>query len=276
MLLNTRKLLRRTSVIAAVSLSLLAAVLYGDSPPEPIGKRFHRLTSFDHSGYVQENPHWGPQIPLYKSYPEAPRLSLELGPEDHGDAPRVLTGLLNERRSIRSYREASLTLDQLSRVLLAANGLTRSVDGSARRTTPSAGALYPMEVYVVINEVGDLQAGLYHFNPEDSTLSRLKSGDLSHELSMAGNNQPWVGPAPATLLLAARFPRVTAKYADRGYRYAYIECGAVCQNVYLQATALNLGTVAVGAVNDQALNEMLGVDGVREAGLLIMPLGIPN
>ncbi|MBD3331975.1 SagB/ThcOx family dehydrogenase, partial [candidate division GN15 bacterium] len=247
-----------------------------DTPPEPIGQRFHHLTSFTNQGYVSDDPHWGSQLPLYKSYPDAPRVSLTLPDPAALSHPQGLPELVNKRRSTRSYSDEPVSLQQLSRVLLSANGLTRMAGGSARRTAPSAGALYPIDIYIVVSEVTELEQGLYHFNPEDSSLSRLESGDVSDQLSATSESQDWVGPAPATLILSARFPRVTAKYADRGYRYAYIECGAIAQNIYLQTTALGMGTVTVGAFNDQKLNEFLDVDGVREAGILIMPIGHRN
>jgi SagB-type dehydrogenase family enzyme len=267
--------LTKTTIAGTLLLIALAVVLHGDTPPDPIGQRFHYETSFDHTGYLSDTPHWGSQVPQHKSYPDARRVSLKLEEEDGPSTPGgTLAGLLNARKSVRSYADRPVSFEQLSRLLLSANGATRVAGGSARRTAPSAGALYPIDVYVVAKDVTDLSPGLYYFNVADSALLQIQARDVSATLSAAAPSQPWVGPAPATLILASRFDRVTTKYADRGYRYAYIECGAICQNIYLQATALGLGTVAVGAFNDVALNDLLEADGVREAGLLIMPIGV--
>ncbi len=143
------------------------------------------------------------------------------------------------------------------------------------RSAPSGGALYPVDIYVIVTAIDSLSPGVLHFCAADSSLVVLVEGNFGQRLAAAALDQGFVADAPVSIVLAARFERSTKKYADRGYRYAYIEAGAICQNIYLAATALRLGTVAVGAFIDQAVDDIIGVDGTEEAALLIMPVGYP-
>ena len=236
-----------------------------------IGPRFHHETGYGQDGLKGKSISWGKTTPLYKEYPDAAVVRLPAPAESQ--AP--LTTALLSRRSVRSFADKAITLEQLSRVLQSADGITHGWGGIAMRTAPSGGALYPVEIYVAISRVESLEVGLYHFQPPDSSLELVEAGNFDHRLHAAAFEQGCVGSAPATILLAARFERSTKKYADRGYRYTYMEGGAICQNIYLQATAMQLGTVAVGAFNDDALNKLLGIDGASEAALLIMPVGYP-
>jgi SagB-type dehydrogenase family enzyme len=242
------------------------------STADSAGAKFHRLTSYGDEGFKGGEPTFGRNVPLYKGYENAPRTKL---PAPAATSLSVESALEN-RRSVRSFGERPLAMSELSRIILSANGLTQIRSGVARRTAPSAGALYPMELYIVVSRVDNLAPGIYHFHEPDSTLELIAEGDFDGDIHAAANFQNSVGSSPITLVLAARFDRVTQKYADRGYRYAYMEAGAVMQNVYLQSSALDLGTVTVGAFNDDACNELLGIDGVSEAALWIMPVGRPE
>jgi SagB-type dehydrogenase family enzyme len=243
----------------------------GDMSSPTIGPRFHYETSYSQAGIKGETVGWGKQVPLYKEYLNRPKTRLpQPSPTDMS-----VTKALQERQSVRAFSDEAMSLPQLTRLLLSADGLTQSRGGIARRTAPSAGALYPMEIYVIAADVESLAAGLYHFQVSDSSLELLGEGDFSEAIHEAANTQAAVGDSPVTLILTARFDRVTQKYADRGYRYVYIEAGAVCQNIYLQAVSLGMGTVAVGAFLDDAVNSLLAVDARDEAALLIMPVGFP-
>ncbi|MBD3403770.1 SagB/ThcOx family dehydrogenase [candidate division GN15 bacterium] len=237
-----------------------------------IGAQFHSYTSFGKQGGVKDpSPSWGTRVPLYKSYDDAPRFDLPV--PVGGDL--TVSEAINERRSIRSYADSPLDLEDLARLLLSANGLTGTRGGTAHRAAPSAGALYPIELYVIAQNVKNLPTGVYHFQPKDSSLAQVREGVSKEDVLQAGNQQRWVGAAPATFVITARFNRVTVKYSDRGYRYAYMECGMVSENIYLQAASSDLATVAVGAFNDDLMNELLGIDGEDEATLLVMPVGEP-
>lgn len=249
----------------------LAAVSFGQGDSLSIGPRFHRETAHDEKGFSGQNISYGRTLPLYKDYPGKPVISLPQ-PEDLS-AP--LGTSIARRKSVRNFEGRSLTLAQISALLLAGDGLTHGQGKYALRSAPSGGALYPIEMYVVVAAVDSLKPGIYHFQVADSSLVLLAEGDFGARLAAAALDQEFIGAAPINIVLTARFERATKKYADRGYRYAYIEAGSISQNIYLAATALDLGTVAVGAFIDKAVDGLIGIDGAEEAALLIMPVGHP-
>lgn len=265
--------MRCLGAVAVLVVSLAIGARAQEIGPDSMsaGARFHFESGFDDDGFRTLHPGWGRQVPLYKTYAGAPKVSL---PQPVDDTLPVCVAI-HRRASVRSFLGRELPLAVLGRVLQAADGLTTQAEGHVRRAAPSAGGLYPIEIYVVASDVESLTPGLYHFQVRDSTLERLSEEPLAELLHQASNEQRAVGSSPATIILTARFDRVTTKYADRGYRYAYIEAGAVCENIYLQAAALGLGTVVVGAFNDAALSRVLQIDGVREAPIVMMPVGYP-
>ncbi|MDD3732834.1 MAG: SagB/ThcOx family dehydrogenase [candidate division Zixibacteria bacterium] len=234
-----------------------------------IGPRFHRETGYDEYGMVGKNISWGENMPLYKEYPEAGKIKLPL-PSNEG---KSVERAIRERQSVRLYSSKTVSLEHLAQVLFAAAGLTHTMGEYALRAAPSGGALYPIETYFIVDKVENLPMGLYHYQVADSSLALLKEGYFNKDIHIAANEQKTVGNSPLTIILTARFARSTRKYADRGYRYIYMEAGAICENIYLEATSLDMGTVAVGAFNDALVNEILEIDGRSEAALLIMPLG---
>lgn len=237
-----------------------------------IGRQFHHETSYGDEGSKARQPFWGGAIPLYKEYPGARKTKLpEPAPSDE-----TLVNAIERRRSVRSFTDQGMDFSTLSRLLSTADGITHSRSGFQMRSAPSGGALYPIDIYVIASNVESLANGLYHFQVSDSSLELVAEGEYEEEVHLASNEQSAVGSSPVTFVLTARFERSTVKYSDRGYRYTYMEAGCICQNIYLQAAALGLGTVAVGAFNDDALNELLGIDGTREAALMIMPVGYPR
>jgi len=178
---------------------------------------------------------------------------------------------LRERRSVRVYAEVPLTLSDLGQVLWAARGVT---DDRGYRTAPSAGALYPQEVYVVAGDVMDLEPGIYRYQPGEHLLILTAGGDQRAALQAAAVNQASVGDAPATIVICAVPDRTTAKYGDRGMRYVFMEAGHAAENVYLQAAAINLGTVTIGAFDDGEVQEVLGLP-ENTTPLYLMPVGRP-
>ena len=174
---------------------------------------------------------------------------------------------LLKRRSIRDYEKESLTVEDIGQLLWAAQGVTAKWGG---RTAPSAGALYPLEIYLLVGEVKGLKTGLYHYRPGDHSISPTTADDLRGQITEASLGQNQILKAPATLIIAAVYQRTTQKYGERGIRYVQQEIGAVCQNVHLQAESLNLGTVWIGAFDDRQVKEALGI---AEEPLAIMPVG---
>jgi SagB-type dehydrogenase family enzyme len=176
---------------------------------------------------------------------------------------------LQSRRSVRKYSTEPLTLPEVSQLLWAAQGITRS---RGFKTAPSAGALFPLEVYLVAGNVKGIKAGLYKYNPEGNELIKIASGDKRIDLYRAALQQPWVKDGAIAILLAGVFQRTQQKYGARGSRYVHIESGSAAQNVYLQAASLKLGTVLVGAFDDKKVKSILQMS-PDEDPLVIMPVG---
>ena len=175
-----------------------------------------------------------------------------------------------KRRSIREYSEEPLRLEDLSQILWAAQGIT---DPSRMfRAAPSAGATYPLEVYLVVKEVVDLEPGVYRYIPANHSLQVIKEGDYSYHLYRACLNQRWVLDAKANIVITAVYERTTSVYGERGIRYVHMEAGHAGQNIYLQSTALGIGTVAIGAFYDEYVEEVVGCE-PGERALYVFPLG---
>lgn len=176
---------------------------------------------------------------------------------------------LLKRRSIRDYKNQPLTLSEVSQLLWAAQGIT---DPRGFRTAPSAGALYPLEIYIVAGDVKDLPDGIYKYIPQRHELICIRKGDIRSELSNAALGQPWVNKAPLVIVFSAVYERTTKKYGERGIRYVHIETGSAVQNVYLQAVSLNLGTVTIGAFDDEEVKKIVNMK-PEERPLCLMPVG---
>lgn len=184
------------------------------------------------------------------------------------------------RRSLREYKDEPLTLTQLSMILWAAQGITNPA--RRFRAAPSAGATYPLVLYVVVGDKGVmlepgkyLKAGVYRYDVMKHALTLVREGDLRGELAKASLNQPWVRDAPVDLVMCAIFERTTRVYGERGVRYVYMEAGHAAQNVYLMATALGLGTVVVGAFHDDWVASVVKASS-DEAPLYVIPVGVPK
>ncbi len=192
-------------------------------------------------------------------------------PEEVGKVS--LEETLSIRKSTRSFQDKPLSLQQLGQLLWAAQG--SGVDGitGATRTAPSAGATHPMEIYVVAGNVQDMQAGIYIYDISDHKLVPLLEGELREELAGAALGQDFIAAAPASIVLAAEFERTTGVYGQRGERYVHMESGNVSQNIALQAEALGLGSVVVGAFEDRNVSRLLQMEATP---LLIIPVGHPD
>lgn len=179
---------------------------------------------------------------------------------------------LAARRSVRDYAAGALTLAQLAQLLWAAQGITATAQGL--RTAPSAGALYPLEVYVAVHEVSGLPAGVYRYLPHTHALQLVVAHSVRAELARDALAQAAVARAPATLVLAAVSARTRAKYGERAARYVQLEAGHAAQNVLLQTVALGLGAVVIGAFDDARLRRTLALRAGEEP-LCLLPVGRP-
>lgn len=214
---------------------------------------------------------WDGQPARYKTYPDTQRTTL---PDPHGYRGLSLEEAIEARRSIRDYSNEALSLEELSRLLHAAQGITAPRRGF--RAAPSAGALYPIETYVVAHDVISLEPGLYHYAVLHHELERIRSGHLRRAITIAGIGQEMLGQAQVCFVLSAIFQRLRWKYRERAYRYALLEAGHIGQNLYLAATSMGLGACVVGAFLDDELNELLGLDGQEEAALYMISVGHNN
>ncbi|MBM4128596.1 MAG: SagB/ThcOx family dehydrogenase [Nitrospira sp.] len=176
---------------------------------------------------------------------------------------------LRERRSVREYRKEPLTLSEVSQLLWAAQGITGPY---GFRTAPSAGALYPLEVYVVVGNASNLSKGVYRYKPQKHELIKIAEGDKRAQLSAASLGQQCVKSGAVVIVISAVYARTTQKYGERGRRYVHMEAGHAAQNVYLQAVSLNLGTVVVGAFDDEEVKKIFSMP-KEEQPLVIMPVG---
>lgn len=198
----------------------------------------------------------------------APLAAIKL-PEPRLRSEVSLEETLFKRRSVREYANFPLTLENISQLLWSAQGITSEWGG---RTAPSAGALYPLEVYLVAGNVEDLVPGIYKYSPGKHELIKVKDNDLREELAVAALGQTCVSEGAIDIVIGAVYDRTTRKYGDRGVRYVHMEAGHAAQNLYLQASALNLGMVTVGAFYDEQVKEVLDMP-ENETPLYVIPVG---
>jgi SagB-type dehydrogenase family enzyme len=180
---------------------------------------------------------------------------------------------ISKRRSVRRFRAQPLSLAQLSQLLWSAQGVTGR---GGRRAVPSAGATYPLEIFVAIGAHGieSLATGIYHYQADNHSLSLHLSGDLRQKLADAALGQSFIANCPVVIVVCALHPRTAYRYGRRGERYVHMEVGHVGQNVSLQAVALGLATVMVGAFEDEEVRKALKTE-EQIKPLYIIPVGEP-
>ena len=180
-----------------------------------------------------------------------------------------IEAVLQKRRSVRDYTNVQLSLSEISQLLWSAQGITNQ---EGYRTAPSAGALFPLEIYLLVNNVENLQTGVYKFNPINHELKLWFEGNIKTELCNSALGQDSITQSAASIIITAVFERVTSKYGKRGITYVHMEAGHAAQNVHLQAEALNIGTVIIGAFDDEKVKKILCLP-QDEQPLCIMPVG---
>jgi SagB-type dehydrogenase family enzyme len=213
---------------------------------------------------------WGPPVELYKGYPGAAVVDLPK-PDLNGGLPAATA--IARRRSTRDYIPTPMTPAELSRLLYLTSGIAADKYGNARRTAPSSGALYPIEVYAVVHRVEGIEPGVYHYAYREHALEQVRSGDFRAHTVEQAISQEFLGECGVVLFLTMIMQRMRPKYQDRSYRYGLLEAGHLGENAYLAATSMGLGACGVGAFMDDAINEMLGVDGVEEAAVYMLAAG---
>lgn len=188
-------------------------------------------------------------------------------PAPQTDGELSVEAAIEERRSIRSFADEPLTMEQIGQLAWAAQGITDEARGL--RAPPSAGATYPLEVYMVTAD------GVGHYLPEQHALAMVAGDDRRAALAQAALGQGFVAEAPLVVAVAAVYQRTAARYGPRAERYVHMEVGHLGQNVHLQAVALGLGSVPVGAFDDDAVAQALNLP-ADHAPLYLIPVGHPR
>jgi SagB-type dehydrogenase family enzyme len=184
---------------------------------------------------------------------------------------------LQNRRSVRKYSNQSINLADVSQLLWAGQGITNTQRNL--RAAPSAGQVYPLELYVLVGfgGVSGLKEGLYHYIPQNNTLEKIIEGDLRNNLSQVANGQPWVKQAPINIVITGNYQKMINKYNDQqlSTRFVNMEAGHVGENLYLQAEALGLATVSLGSFDENQMKKLLQLP-KNEKPLYIFPVGHPT
>jgi len=237
---------------------------------ENIGDIYHSETK-----YYRDRTSGGrlifPDISIfYKTYPNAEFVEL---PEP--DLPQVksIWDVIQNRRSIRQYSQDSISINDLTILLWAIQGITAQRGDYSFRTSPSAGALYPIETYIMVKRVEGLDQGIYHYDVYKHRLEIIKKGDFGAELAHSALDQDMVDRSALTFVWTAVLARTKWKYRERAYRYIYMDAGHICQNAYLAGEALGLGCCAIGAFFDDEVNSVIGVDGKSEISVYLCAIG---
>jgi SagB-type dehydrogenase family enzyme len=183
---------------------------------------------------------------------------------------------MTKKKSVRHFAADPLTLEQLSQLLWAANGVlpVDAISGATVKTLPSAGGIYPLEIFLLTGDksVKGLPAGVFHYNTMNNSLLMISSGDARMALAQAALSQIWMASAPVTIVIAGAFGKSTAKYGQRGIQYTFMESGAANQNLYLQAEAIGLRVGTVGAFDENAVSSAIRIPaGITP--LLLVPVG---
>jgi len=240
---------------------------------EGIGNRFQQETKYVMGKSFGAGLRQIARPDTQKKYPHLPLLQL---PEPI--TPADMTSLdqaLRTRRSVRDYAARAITLNQLSYLLWASDGVSRKHFGQQFRTAPSAGATYPIETYLVVNNVDGLNEGIYHYVVASHSLEELSSGNFGKAIAKAALDQEMCAEAAVVFVWTAVFERSLRRYGQRCYRYIYLDAGHIAENLALTAVAISLGSCQIGAFYDDEVNNLLDVDGVEESVVYMSVVGHP-
>jgi SagB-type dehydrogenase family enzyme len=236
------------------------------------GDKFHQETKYDPDRMPGHRLVRDAKPALYKEYRGSEKISLtRFKPVEQMSLDEVL----KQRKSIREFRQDPISKDQLSYLLWASTGIQRIEQGYEFRTVPSAGALYPIETYLIINDAADVEQGVYHYSVKDHCLEQLKKYDVRFEITRAALDQRMCAKAAVVFVWSAVFERCKWKYGQRAYRYIYLDAGHIAENLALAAVSLNLGSCEIGALYDEQVNAIIGVDGKGESVICMAVVGSP-
>ncbi len=252
-----------------------------------IGDEFLQKTKYIRGKLGGGPLNWRNKPEMYKEYRDVPVFSLPKIKELNDNLEfQSLHKILNQRRSIRQFDNTPLNTHQLAYLLWASTGISRDTGSFQFRTTPSAGALYPIETYLCINQpvVGNqpeentpkIPPGIYHYNIFYHALEQVKVGNYSTEIAHAALDQTIAARSPVVFIWTAIFQRSIWKYKQRAYRYIFLDAGHIAAHLSLAATDLGLGSCQIAAIYDEEVNQILDIDGIHESGIYLSVLGHPR
>jgi SagB-type dehydrogenase family enzyme len=237
-----------------------------------IGDSFHQDTKYDPQEMTGGTLDWSSKPETYKIYGDAPQI--ELPPMDHEEMN--LHQILKKRRSVRRFSTAPLSPADLSYLLWASTGIQRVEKGYAFRTAPSAGALYPIETYLICNRVEEIDSGIYHYNISEHHLEQLRLGDFSRQIAMAALGQAVCQTCAVVFIWTAVVSRSKWKYNQRAYRYIYLDAGHIAAHLSLAAVYRTLGSCQIGAFFDDQMDGLLDISDTDEHTVYLSVVGHPR
>jgi SagB-type dehydrogenase family enzyme len=219
----------------------------------------------------------GSALPPETRGPKVYRTGARITLPSRGRLDVAISDVLSARRSVRRFAPAAVELSDLGQILGWSYGVVprEAAETPSPRTAPSAGALYPIDIYVAAQRVAGLAPGIYHYNPQAHELETVAVRDGLGRLQAASLYPEITGMAGVVLVMVAVFQRTCVKYGERGYRFVLLDCGHVAQNLHLVSTSVGLGSVGIGGFLDDEVNELLELDGVTEAAVHALALGPP-
>ena len=233
------------------------------------GFQYLKNSRFDRHSIEKQTPNIA-EVEPFRQYTPSDKISL---PRTWDITQTDFISILQHRQSLRKYRTEPVSLEHLAFMLWASQGITHQSGKYLFRTTPSAGALYPVETYISVHSIKGLGTGLYHFDTEHFSLDRLTGQDKTETIDQACLSQEFIDQAAIVFLWTGVFRRVMGKYGDRGIRYILFEVGHICQNILLAAEAVGCGGCPTGAFYDNELNDLLQIDGEEESILYAASVG---
>ena len=237
---------------------------------ENYGDNFHQKSKYHRNSLPHHYLDWNNQPKSYKTYPDKPKTLL---PDPAQPKTPSFFTLLQQRKSIRTYQNQPLRINQLSNILWATTGIRETKNNFSYRTAPSAGALYPIETYLIANNITDLPQGIYHYDIQHHQLETLQRGDFRQKIAHGALDQTMCTTAAVVFVWTAVFERMKWKYGQRAYRYVYLDCGHIAENLALSATSLGLGSCQIAALYDDEINALLDIDGKNESVLYLSTVG---
>lgn len=238
-----------------------------------VGDDFQKATKYTRGKSFGDNLNWADKPEIYKNYPSCKIVQL---PSRRQESTILFTEVLQRRKSVRAFSTRPLSKADLAFLLWASTGIQRIEHGYEFRTAPSAGALYPIETYIVTNNVEGVEKGIYHYNIRNHLLEEIKTGNFGVALAHAALDQKMCAAAPVVFVWTAFFRRSKWKYAQRAYRYIYLDAGHIAQNLALAATSTTCGSCQIGAFFDDEINSIIDVDGTEESSICLSVVGYPK